>query len=118
MSFEGKTLFLSSLTLKDFYDFRERHPQIVNYENANIYAYTINEIGYLKFDKYIKGELDCNGDFKSIDLTKVNLPLDTPLLKFMVATDKKFSIEVEKSITEEEEIHIKLLELHRYMLNS
>lgn len=101
-TFNGEELFLSSLKLKDFFDFRNRHPEIVNYENANIYTFTCNGVGYVKFDKYVKVEVDCNGNFEPINLIEKNLPLDTPILKFMVASDKAFSIEVEKNITKEE----------------
>lgn len=99
---EGETLFLSALTFKDFIDYRNRHPEIINYENANCYTFLTNGIGYFKFDKYVKVEVDCNGNFTPFDLNEYKLDLSTPILKFMVASDKEFSKKVEANTTKEE----------------
>lgn len=101
-TFEGETLFLSALKFKDYLEYRKRHHEIVNYENANCYTFLTNGIGYFNFDKYIKAELDFNGVFKPFNLNEYKVDPETPILKFMVASDKEFSKLVETNTTQEE----------------
>lgn len=99
---DGVSLMIDALSLKDYYQFVQEHQNIFHNDEANIYAYTSEALGYLKHDKFIDGEVNCNGNFHAFDLSKQYLPLDYPILKFMISSSKTLSIEYEKEITEEE----------------
>lgn len=98
----GEILNLSCLKLSDYYNFLNNHKNIFNCENANIYAYTEKEVGCFKLDKYIEVETNCNGAFTSFLFQDRTLSLDTPILKFMIASKKDLSSKFESEITESE----------------
>lgn len=99
---DGVSLMIDALPIRDYYQFIQNHTDIFHHDDTNIYLYTSEALGYLKYDKYIEGEITCNGSFHAFDLNKQYLPLDFPILKFMIASNKSLSADFEKKITEEE----------------
>lgn len=105
----GNVLFQDTLKLKDYYEFIKKHENIYNHDHTNIYVYTSDGLGYFKYDKFIKSESECNSGFPLIDLNKVNYEDNYPILKFMIATTKEFSIEIDNFITANEKDSYKVV---------
>ncbi len=106
---DGNVLFSETIELGDYYKFIDNHKNIFNHEHTNIYVYLSEGIGYLKLDKFIESESYYNGNYKMINLTGRDFDLNYPILKFMIATTKEFSLECEKYITKEEKTNFKVL---------
>ena len=100
--YNGKVLDMNSIPLKEYYTFIKRYKSVFENPDMNIYIYTSDSIGYLKYNNWIKWEIAANGNFKGLDLTKANLSDDFPILKFMIASDEKSSLEIEKNLDKEE----------------
>lgn len=105
----GNILFSETIKLGDYYNFINAHKNIFDHEHTNIYVYLSEGIGYLKLDKFIESESFYNGNYTKINLNEYNFPSDYPILKFMIATTKDFSLECETYITKEERENFKVL---------
>lgn len=114
---KGEVLYIKGLTLKDYFDFLKRHEDIANHRTTNVYCYTLHHIGYVKRNTWIKLEMQANGNFKSINLKKANLPESHPILKFMIASLPRRSKNYdEQKISKEEKEKYNVMRTSKYFL--
>src|SRR5574344_801056 len=76
-------LSITGVEFADYVRFYHDHQNVVDL-GADIYCYTLDKVGYLKYGSFIAFETGLNG-IQSIDLSKFPLKPHDPLLKFMIA---------------------------------
>ncbi len=98
----GNELWINPLKLSDYFNFYEKHKEFLNDKTTAIYCYTTHNIGYIKPNLWVKLEKKANAIPKAINIKKANLPLDYPILKFMIASLPEHSKKYESQIDESE----------------
>jgi len=97
-------LSIVGVTFEDYVHFYHDHQNVVDL-GADIYCYTLDKVGYLKYGSFIDFETGLN-DIGSIDLLAHPLNPNDPLLKFMIAWDHPDWSKVNLSDEEKKRYHI------------
>lgn len=99
----GNTLYINSIKAIDFYSFFDRHKELLDNPDTNIYCYSHRNVAFIRSGFWIDMESKCNDNLSKFDLNIHRFKDDHDILKFMVASNetesKRFELE---DISEEE----------------
>lgn len=96
---DGNTLYINSIKAIDYYGFYNRHKELLNNPDTNIYCYSHRGIAFYKDGFWIDMESKCNDGLPKFDLKLHPFKDEHDILKIMVASN-----EIESKRIEDEDI--------------
>ncbi len=101
---EGNVIHVFGMTMKDYYEFHERHKDWIKGENV-MYPYLDDGIASFGSNWAVDWEIKFNL-MRFVDLSKDRLHDDKPILKIMLATDDQNQIDLFKIDAKDKEFNI------------